>query len=1032
MSLFMALQLFVPLFGQHIELPGEWGTVGRMVKLDHFTIEEGLPTNVVNCGIEDREGFIWLGTREGLVRYDGQSFKTFTTKEGLLSNSITRIAQVEDDWLWILCGLNSFDNNLGGEFMLFNTTTYQCLTLTEKFPNVEVPYFRHLCHYQDTALILYSKESRFYTYSPHVGLQALDLVYDTDNNFLVSANGLIWVSKISGKGRGDFKVFCFDFEGHILEEIEVVNIAREPFFIVGFNENHRPIGTVHFDADSRQVLAQLEVDGALVSVTNGITDNTQVEKLYQFCGATIELKTGQHLFFRPKGEGVYLRQPKGTLEQILTEEESADIPIGNLRASLFTSHAEIIWWCTPEGLFKLSLKKDRFRKYLNNSHLGKVESIRGILVDEDGAMYASSDQQGVVGLNEHGVGHSFSHEQAFFILKNDDKLYYNWEGIVFQYDLKTKETLWQKVGDVGDLWSACVDSKGNWWFGGGRGVKWAPTWNGDQIDLTKKLFAGIDGQVFTLQIFEADEKIWFVTTKGLFAYEPDSGESERVGAEWMTDVHHVCQGTHYWWISTNGNGLIRWNRRQNKFRQFTSQEGLSSNTLYACLEDDLGHIWVSGNYGLMRIDTTHYEVITYTDEDGLPHNEFNRVSWYKDSKGQLYFGGLNGFVKVKPGDFSEVRKPYSAPLQVSSFFQYDEAQQKLADFTTQIRRTNRIVVTPNTGFFALKVNLLDYKDDKKQYSYQIEDLQTEWTWLEENVLQMGDLPFGTHQLRLRGRNQRGEWSSHELAFELLVLRPFYLTWWFVVIIIVVLVGSVVGVVRWRTWRLKQDRERLQQTVDEQTEELRRSVVQKDVLLREIHHRVKNNLQVISSLLNLERTAGHDAKTLGLIMEARHRIKSMALIHKNLYQHDDLANILMNEYFKELFSGLHASYAIKKKKVEYAINCQVDALEVDMAIPLGIMTTEVVTNSFKYAFGEKDEGLVELSFTEDENVYQLVISDNGPGLPDEYLELQSKSLGLRLIKLLIGQLKGQVTVKNKRGTAFIFEFPKQQDFSPKEQ
>ena len=238
--------------------------------------------------------------------------------------------------------------------------------------------------------------------------------------------------------------------------------------------------------------------------------------------------------------------------------------------------------------------------------------------------------------------------------------------------------------------------------------------------------------------------------------------------------------------------------------------------------------------------------------------------------------------------------------------------------------------------------------------------------------------------------------------------------------------------RWRTWRLKQERKRLRQKVDEQTEELQKSVAQKDVLLREIHHRVKNNLQVISSLLNLERTAGHDAKTLELIMEARHRIKSMALIHKNLYQHDDLSSILMKEYFEELISGLHASYARKKKKVSYAVQCNVESLEVDTAIPLGIMVTEVVTNSFKYAFGEMDEGLVELSFREDRVSYNLVVSDNGPGLPDEYLQLRTKSLGLRLIKLLIGQLKGQVRVENKNGTAFIFEFPKETDLTSQEQ
>lgn len=992
------------------------------MRLDHFTIEEGLPTNVVNCGIEDKEGFIWLGTREGLVRYDGETFKTFTTQDGLLSNSITRIAQIEDEWLWVLCGLNSFDNNLGGEFMLFNTTTFQCVALAEKFPHADVPYFKHVSHYQDTALILYSKESRFYTYSPHSGLQALDVVSDTDNNFQVAENGLVWVSKVNDGSRGDFKVFCFDFEGRILEEIEVVGIAREPFFIVGFTERHRPIGTVHFSADSREVLAALNIDGKLVSVTDDINSNGQVQKLYQFCASTVQLTDGPNLCFRPKGEGVYLRQPKGALEQILTEEESAEIPIGNLRALLFTSGGEIIWWCTPEGLFRLSLKEDRFRKYLASDDLGKVEAMRGILANNDGSFYASSDQRGVVYISNQGLERRIGTNQAVFLLKRNGNLYFNRESIVYEYDLMSHGMRECRASDIGDLWSVCVDSDGNWWYGGGRGVKRLSAWNGDQVDLTNDLFANVEGQVLTLQIFEAAHKVWFVTTKGLFVLDPESGQSEKVASDLLIDLHHVYPGEQYWWITTNGKGLIRWDRNSDRFKQFTTLNGLSSNTLYASLEDELGHLWVSGNYGLMRIDTATFNVTTYTDQDGLPHNEFNRASWFKDAYGNLYFGGLNGFVKVNPKEFSEVRPPYAAPLQLCSFLQYDEDQQKLVDLTTQVKANGRIVVSPNSGFFTLTVNLLDYKDDKKVYSYLIEGLQTDWTSLDGNVLQMGDMPFGTHQLLLKGRNQRGEWSSHELAFEVMVLRPFYLTWWFVVAVLTMLMALVYGVVRWRTWRLKEEGKRLQQTVDEQTEELHKSIVQKDVLLKEIHHRVKNNLQVISSLLNLERTAGHDPKTLGLLMEARHRIKSMALIHKNLYQHDDLSSILMNAYFKELFAGLHASYASKKKKVDYVIHCNVETLEVDTAIPLGIMITEVVTNSFKYAFGETDEGLVELNFTENEGAYRLTISDNGPGLPEEYLQLQSKSLGLRLIKLLIGQLKGEVHVDNHNGTTFIFDFP----------
>lgn len=994
-----------------------------LVQLEHLTLEDGLPTNVVNCGIHGKEGFIWLGTREGLVRYDGKVFKTFTRKNGLLSNNVTRIAQVDEEWLWVLCGNNSFDNNLGGEFLLFNTNTYECIPLKQAFPRVDVPSFKDVRLYQDTALILYSKASRFYTYSRHTGLRALPIICDTDNNFLPSEDGKVWVSQIDTIERGDFKIFHFDFNGKINYDVDLKGLSKSPFFMVGFTQNGRPIGTVHFTENDKQVLASFEENGTMVPLTSNIKNPQHTDNLYRFCGANIQLEGQPAVLFRPRGQGVHLLRQGELPLQLLSQQESAEIPIGNLRRKVFTSGPQTIWWCTSEGLFKLSLRHDRFTKYFNAGVLGKAESIRGILADTEWDICASSDQQGVVCQLRKRLSHRIGSEQAMFLMKQNDNFYFNREGVVFEYQREQNILTEHKVWDIGDLWSAFVDAKGNWWYGGGKGVRKANGWNGEQEDFTEKLFAQIEGQAITLQIFEADERIWFVTSKGLFFYDAKTDKTGRVDSDFLADIHHVHLAGQTWWISTNGHGLIRWDKKRSSFKKYSTEDGLSSNTLYACLGDEFGNLWVSSNYGLMQIDTATFAITTYSEEDGLPHHEFNRVSWHKDESGHLYFGGLNGLVKVKPKDFLDTRDGYAAPLRISSFSQYDEASQRLLDLTADVRTHKKIVLKPENGFFTLNVKLLDYKSDRKQYSYRFEGLQEKWTFLEDDVLQIGDLPFGNYLLKLKGRNQRGEWSSSQLSLEVAVLRPFYLTWWFITLAAIVLLASIFAFVKWRTWRLKQESTRLQHTVDQQTEELQKSVAQKDVLLREIHHRVKNNLQIISSLLNLERTAGHDEKTLALIQEARHRIKSMALIHKNLYQHDDLSNILIKDYFKELMSGLSSSYGRRKRGVTYTIESEIEALEVDTAIPIGIIATEVVTNAYKYAFEEADDGLIKLDFKETDNGYNLVISDNGPGLPDAFLSLESKSLGLRLIKLLIGQLKGTVRVDNSEGTAFIFEFPK---------
>lgn len=1015
------LQLFAQLGGAGNSPVAE--DPNKLVKFKHFTIKDGLPTNVVNSGIQEKRGFIWLGTRSGLTRYDGQVFKTFTISDGLPSNNVIRLAQIEDDWLWLICGSHVYEPNLGGKVVMFNTVTHEVMLLEDRFPEASGLEFKEMKSSCDSVLILYSNKSQFFIYSKHRGLFETNIEVDTDNNFLSTSGGLTWVSREGDVKPGDVRLFSFDFEGQIVDDYLVTNLSQCPFMIAGFTNDNLPIGSVHYVESGEEVIGALTPDTTYVTYMDGVSNDYGTYSFFKNYATTISLGGEQGILFRPPHKGFYFKPIGGTTELLLNEETVKDISNGDLRSMVFSTDDEKLWICGGEGLFKIEITQHQFETYLNRERIEQANAIRSLYTDSLGNLFIAADQAGLTRVGNDGAVETISPAKARVMFGRGKHLYFNLEEVFYQYDLQEGTIKEGQHFAFGDLWSGYVDRGGKWWFGGSTGIARANNWNGDLKYISNQSYAPGRTHSLCYEIFEADESFWFVTSIGVYQYDTLTQEAHKLGHPWLNDVHQVLRDGGVWWFATNGNGLVRWKRKEDAFSQWTKNDGLSSGVIYACLNDDRGNLWLSSDFGIMKVDTADFSVRTFTTDDGLPHNELNRISWNKSHQGYLYFGGVNGVVKIYPDAFDHANASYSASLEVSSFLQYDEKIQRLVDLTTSIRSENRVVMKPENGFFVLTVNLLDFNEDQKKYVYRLGNVQSEWASLDRNVLQLGGLPYGTHQLSIKGQNQRGQWSTHELSLSVEVLKPFYLQLWFIIPSLVGLLSLILFVIRWRTQRLKRESERLQGLVNEQTQELQRSVAEKDVLLREVHHRVKNNLQIISSLLNLERTAGHDAQTLQLIKEARHRIKSMALIHKNLYQQENLSHILVHDYFNELMSGLNASYNNRKDAVTYGINSDLTTLDVDKAVPLGIIITEVATNAFKYAFNGMDNGLIELSLAEGTKGLKLTIKDNGAGLPEELKTLESKSLGLRLVKLLIGQLKGTVEVVIENGTAFIFEFPK---------
>ncbi len=208
------------------------------------------------------------------------------------------------------------------------------------------------------------------------------------------------------------------------------------------------------------------------------------------------------------------------------------------------------------------------------------------------------------------------------------------------------------------------------------------------------------------------------------------------------------------------------------------------------------------------------------------------------------------------------------------------------------------------------------------------------------------------------------------------------------------------------------------SAQKQSEEARRNAV----LLKEIHHRVKNNLQVISSLLALQAGASSDPKTRALLAESRDRVHSMALIHEKLYQTADERGISFAGYVRDLATHLRKSYAGNSETVVMGIDMEEVSLNIDLSVPCGLIINELLSNSLKYAFPDGRKGTISVTLRRDSGTAVLTISDDGVGMPKELDFRNPSTLGLRIVNILVEQIKGTLVLNPVPGTSLTITFP----------
>lgn len=1005
-----------------------------------LSIEDGLASHEVFCGLQDQAGFIWFGTRNGLNRYDGKTCLLFTRqRNSLQDNKVVQLALDGANNLFIEYGSTGFQLNTNGKVDVLNLATQEVKTLSAAFP--DMPFKEQDVYWlsdDGTGQInfLTAFPFRLWKYTPGAGFR---LRYQVDNwgrkdSIPIADYHTTGPFCLFAKGKALLKIFNQSAQYLVSDDTVITFTQKDALrsLPIGFNKQGDLLITYNTQktSGSFELGTILHSGAALFPANEKDLGGDSIKGKYWYQAACSS--DGSAGILDIATDGLYLWSDHTFLKVPGKPEIKA---FENLFLyKLFSDRLGNLWLCTSLGVLQLRIAKNRFKHYFT-SRQQTVEAnsqARGIYADESANVTANVWMHT---FSQHGPAISFAsdYEIKYALVRHHGALYCGGFNL-YLFDTDQNKLIKIPGGGGSEIWSMFSLNDSLLIMGRTNGFS---LYNSNSRTFSSPFYISPntpDAKFVYRFLKDSTGLVWAVAENGLFKINRD-GKRWSVAAEPSPVVHELSLLDAYsdnhgiFWLATNGEGLFRWDRKTNSFRQFNIANGFPSDVLYRIEPDEFNNLWISSDYGLIRFNKKNFSVNSYSATDGISHNEFNRTSSFKAENGRLYFGGLDGINALDPGDFITDTNTLDAPLRIISCSQYVGAQNGLVNKTIELANTSQIKLEPGDPFFTIEFRLLDFaKEESRRYAYRIEGVDKDWNYNSVNSIRISGLPYGKFTLRVKAQDREGAWSKSELNIQLIVLKPFYLQWWFLGLLALLFALSVFWIIKWRTRQLAADKNKLELTVSERTGQLKQSLAaqaallaDKDVLMKEIHHRVKNNLQVISGLLELQGKGLDNETAKNALREGRNRVRSIALIHQNLYQFDNLNNIELKQFVHDLCRQVESVYR-KKNKITVNIQVPLLYLDIDTAVPLGLIMNELLSNSFKYAFDDVTDGEISLEIhTMQTGRYELLYSDNGPGLPADFNLRAATTLGMQLINDLARQIGGNVQYRNINRALFAIQF-----------
>jgi len=758
--------------------------------IEHFTIENGLSQSVVNCILQDSQGFMWIGTQDGLNKYDGYHFSIYRHDPldpySISSNYVNSICEDRKHNIWVATqyGLNKFDRKKSTFTSYFNNPNDGgSLSDNEIF-------------------------SIFCDSKGNVWLKTLNTLEKFDENtkkFTHYKYKLDYFNLRSG-----YNLFCIaeDHKGNIWvgtkEGLGLLDIHSETIKLY----RHDPSNPSSISNDQVRAIYEDSLKNIWVGtdyglnklniktgkfesyMQNGIPTINSINKIFEDSFHNLWLCTEHGIFVFDRNKKNFstnfiVQKAANTKSQIIT--------------SMFEDYSKILWIGTWDGLYKLDSKKQKFavyRKGADNTPDFTNNNLRSILVDDNNVIWFGTRDAGlnifdrktnkVIQYTAENKQNNIPNNSVQSLFKDSkNRILVGTANGVFEFNSQTKKftafcpphSACELIFKNNRINRILEDSKGDLWFATNHGLhefyenRLIQSFVVDMADT-----AGLCSNHVNTLIEDIDGTFWIGTIEGLNNYNPKTRKmiSFKRSNTFLTTVSNnnilslLIDSKCVLWIGTES-GLNKYNRKTNSFKFFTQQNGFANDFIYGILTDNSDNLWVSTNRGISKFNPIKEEVTNYDLVDGLQNYEFNIGAYYKTKNGEMFFGGIDGFNAFFP-DSILINK--FIPKVIITSIEYQRGDKKLK---VNVGSTKDFSFHFKDYMFEIEFAALEFTHpERNSYKYQMEGLNSEWISTgSTNKAQFNNLPSGDYVFKVIGANSDKQWSEDVTSINIHIDYPFY-------------------------------------------------------------------------------------------------------------------------------------------------------------------------------------------------------------------------------------------------------------------
>ncbi len=1002
-----------------------------VVEQNYYGVEEGLAHREVYCAEEDSQGFLWFGTRLGLQRFDGSSFKYYTKEtHGLSRNAIEFIFKDKSGLFWLISS-DTYNSKEVEAIDIFDPFTEKIVPLSSIFPEKISEIINSTISFdfnKDGEIVFFTENSEVIRYRDTFEYFTINMEEGIDfNDIHMTSNGDYWLIyhlPTEDYKAGSLEMLCVDSIGiekfrHEILESQYVYIYDETKdgTIRFLKKNNQHLSSFHIIDPKGQILDDSEMDNAF---NQHPISKTPISE-------TIQIKLRKDFIWMAPSSGNMLLFDRSGFEPIDFHSKN---PEGIYISDIFFDSNDNAWLCTLFGLYKVKVYQNKFNRFLTNEYDHSFP-VRGLTTDEQNNLWVvreswrnlwkidalTSEVELLFPHSNNPLDDIFGNSLVTLELSKSGDLVFSPSNSIVTLNSKTKDfqvhSIYDSKRKLPFVWSTYEDYRGRIWFANDEGdIGYVDGQKSIIVDtlITEKL------KIFTYQFHKRKNgDLWLVSDSGIFVLDPEKEQIK--GRYWsggegeyrlkFDDIYHISEEEdESIWIGSRDQGLIHWfpNKTEKNTIQFTRSNGLSNNTIYAVYKGDFEHLWMSSDFGIMRFNKKSHQSQTYLIGNGISHNEFNRASHHQGKDGTIYFGGLNGVTSFHPKDFDEGKEQSESPLVITDFTQWDKDGNEIYDSKTELFQNSKITLQPKDQFFRLEFELLTYQDvDENVYAYIIEGVDQEWTFQKENSIRLNRLPYGNHTLKIKGQASDGTWSNKELSINLNVRKPFYIKAWFILLC----VSAILSLMFW-IYRLRLSQVNTRATLLEREVEARTKKIREDKLIIEKQAETLKSLDKIKS--NLFANVSHELRTpltlisgpVSTLLQNNKRSekdqKLLLFIERNAKQLRKMVNEIL-----DLSKIENNRLKLKKDNVEFYpfIQKNIEPFQILEDSPEIILKFEsnhnknlflqldksrfekilnnLISNAIKFT---PKTGKITIGIEEKENDIRISVADNGTGIHDE--------------------------------------------------